>query len=166
MRRLLLFLPLLLFTGAYPGGKYYPLLMTRTELQQSVHLVDSAKPITDPGRICLYGQWILLVENNKGIHLIDNTDPSKPVRKAFLRVPGCRNVAVRDGILYVDNAVDLVGVRVDMDVLRAWETARRVRALPEMVSPEGYIPAEYSRRHRPVSTEIVGWMFQPESNSY
>jgi hypothetical protein len=158
MKKFLLFIPLLLFSGSdifYQD--YVPLFMDREELESSVQLVDSALVITDPGRIYVYRNWLMLVENYKGIHLIDNTDPANPVRKGFLRVPGCQSLAVGNGTLYVDNAVDLVGIRLDPDAMTAVEVARNKKALPEIASPDGYIPWEYQRVNRPANTEIVGW---------
>jgi len=151
MKKLLLLFPILLFSGfsIYPGSDYIPMLMDRSELEVSVQLVATAMPIRDPGRIYVYRNWLLLVEKYKGIHLIDNADPAHPVRKGFLRVPGCQSMAVGNGILYVDNAVDLVGVET--------EIARNRKALPEINCPDGYVPWDFSRANRPANTEIVGW---------
>jgi len=159
MKKLLLLLPILLFSGFsyYDGPQYIPMLMDRSELEVSVKLVVTAMPIRNPGRIYIYRNWLLLVEKYKGIHLIDNADPAHPVRKGFLRVPGCMSMAVGNGILYVDNAVDLVGVKLDVNTLEAQEIARNRKALPEINTPGGYIPWEFSRANRPPNTEIVGW---------
>lgn len=159
MKKLLLLFSIILLSGSSPyyGVTYLPLLMDRTELEASVQLVPSSMPLNNPGRIYVYRNWLLLVEIYKGIHLIDNTDPAAPLRKAFLRVPGCQSMAVGNGILYVDNAVDLVGVKIDLASLQAHEVARNRKALPEIKSPEGYLPWSYSRSNRPANTEIVGW---------
>lgn len=124
----------------------------------SIQMVNSAKPLTSPGKIYLYQNWIFLVEKYKGIHLIDNTDPSNPVRKAFLKVPGCMDVAVRNNVLYTDNAVDLVAVRLDFVQMTATVVSRKIQVLPEILSPDGFIPSEYQRFNRPANTEIVGWI--------
>jgi len=148
---------LLLFTSSYTSSSYTPILMDRAMLETSVAMAGMAKPITNPGKICIYKQWVLLVEKYKGIHLIDNTDPAKPVRRDFLRIPGCIDIAVGHGIIYADNAVDLVGVSVNFSTLKAHEVCRQKGILPEIVSPYGYIPSAFSRRNRPANTEIVGW---------
>jgi len=154
----MLLFSILLFSGfTYQGVEYIPMLMDRTELEASVQLVGSALPIRNPGRIYIYQNWLLLVEQYKGIHLIDNTDPAHPVRKDFLRVPGCQSMAVRNGVLYVDNAVDLVGFQFDLNTMQGLELARIRKALPEINSPDGYVPWEFSRANRPANTEIVGW---------
>ena len=114
MKKLLLFIPLLLLSGFSVKDDYYPILMNRSDLLVSVQLTKSAMPLTKPGKIYLYKNWIFLVENYKGIHLIDNSNPANPLRENFLKVPGCQDVAVHNGILYVDNSVDLVAVRLDL----------------------------------------------------
>jgi hypothetical protein len=164
MKKLLLLLSIFVLTGSYiwEGPRYVPLLMDRSALETSVTLVPSSMPITQPGRIYLYNHWILLVEQYKGIHFIDNNDPANPVRKAFLRVPGCQNMSVGNGVLYVDNAVDLVGVRIDYTNLQARVLARSRMVLPEINNPEGYIPWDFNRANRPENTEIVGWINKAE----
>ena len=159
MKKLLLLFAIVLFSGSdvYNGVSYIPMLMDRSELEASVQMVASSMPIRTPGRIYVYQNWLLLVEQYKGIHLIDNTDPAHPVRKAFLRVPGCQSMTVGNGILYVDNAVDLVGIKIDLGSLQVHEVARNKKALPEINSPNGYVPWEFSRINRPANTEIVGW---------
>ena len=72
------------------------------------------------------------------------------------------DVAVRNNILYVDNAVDLVAVRLDFVQMTATVVSRKAWALPEIESPDGYIPEEYMRSNRPDATEIVGWMSNAE----
>jgi hypothetical protein len=160
MKKLLLFLSLLILSGSsiYQGVTYVPMLMDRADLEASVQLVTTQVPFRNPGRINLYQHWLLLVEQYKGIHLYDNTDPAHPLRKGFLRVPGCQSLAVGNGVLYVDNAVDLVGVTINFTTLQAREVARNRRALPEIESPNGYIPTDYTRGNRPENTEIVGWI--------
>jgi len=161
MKKLLLLFSILLFSGfSYNGVEYIPMLMDRTELETSVQLVSSALPIRNPGRIYIYQNWLLLVEQYKGIHLIDNADPANPVRRGFLRVPGCQSMAVRNGVLYVDNAVDLVGFQFDLNTMQGQELVRSRKALPEINSPDGYVPWEFSRANRPANTEIVGWINQ------
>jgi hypothetical protein len=159
MKKLLLLFSILVLSGStiYDGATYIPMLMDRSELETSIHLVASSMPLQNPGRIYLYKNWLLLVEQYKGLHLIDNTDPAHPVRRGFLRVPGCQSMAVGNGILYVDNAVDLVAIHINLSTLQANEVARNKKALPEIVSPNGYIPWEFARINRPANTEIVGW---------
>jgi len=160
MKKLLLLFSIVLLSGfsVYDRYQSVPIYMYRVDLEKSVQLVDTAVPIRQPGSIYIYQSWLLLVEEYKGIHLIDNTDPANPIRKGFLKVPGCRSLAVGNGTLYVDNAVDLVGVRINLTTMKSLEVARSKRALPEILNPEGYIPWAFSRGNRPEDSEIVGWI--------
>jgi len=158
LKKLILILPFVLFSGVYLQPDYTAILMNRSVLEESVKLAGSPKIIANPGKIYLYKNWIFLVERYKGIHLIDNTDPVNPVIRDFLMVPGCMDVAVGNGILYVDNSVDLVGVSVDFSRMKSLEVCRKKKILPEINSPYGYIPSTFSRRNRPPNTEIVGWI--------
>lgn len=159
MKKILLLFLIVLFSGSdiYDRYQSVPIFMFRADLEKSVQLVPTPVPIREPGSIYIYQTWLLLVEEYKGIHLIDNTDPANPIRKGFLKVPGCRSLAVGNGTLYVDNAVDLVGVRINLTTLECLEVARSKRALPEILNPEGYIPWAFSRANRPEDSEIVGW---------
>jgi hypothetical protein len=160
MKKLLLLFSIVLFSGSdiYDRYQSVPIFMFRVDLEKSVQLVPTPVPIREPGSIYMYQTWLLLVEQYKGIHLIDNTDPANPIRKGFLKVPGCRSLAVGNGTLYVDNAVDLVGVRINLTSLECVEVARSRRALPEILNPEGSIPWAFSRANRPEDSEIVGWI--------
>lgn len=162
MKKLLLLGAVFLFSALNYVPNYLPILMMRSDLEASVRLTDTIVPIRKPGRIYLFQNWLMLVEKYKGVHLIDNTDPANPIRKGFLRVPGCQSVAVGNGTLYVDNAVDLVGVRVDFANMQGHEVARRKMTLPELDNPDGYIPWKFTRRERPRNSEIVGWISREE----
>ena len=162
-KKSLLLIPALLFTGmsfvdVVYSPSYKPVLMTRSNLEASAALHPQALPIEYPTKLYVCQTWIFLVEKYKGLHLIDNTDPKNPVRTAFLTIPGCQDVAVANGMLYVDNAIDLVGVSVDLDALTAHEVSRVRGVLPELVGPDGYIPSAYRRKNRPDHTEIVAWI--------
>ncbi len=129
-------------------GGWTPYFMTRTELEKSVSCTGEARNMVNPGKIWIAGDNIYVVERYKGVHIIDNTDPANPRRSDFIVAPGCMDVAVKEGIIYLDNAVDLVAF--DME---AREVTKRLKNyFPEPVSPSG-------DRYRNSSSEmiLVGW---------
>jgi hypothetical protein len=73
---------------------------------------NAPREIKSPGNIFLYGNYIFLNEIDKGVHIIDNTDPSKPVVKAFIDIPGNLDIAVKGNTLYADLYSDLVAVDI------------------------------------------------------
>lgn len=88
---------------------------------------NPARGISSPGKIFLYGNYIFLNEVDKGVHVIDNTNPANPVVKTFIDIPGNLDIAVKDNMLYADLYSDLVVVDI-ADPLNA----RFVRFLPQV----------------------------------
>lgn len=60
------------------------------------------------GKIYIYKNFLFINEVRKGIHIFENSDPSKPVNLAFLKVPGNVDMAISNDILYADSYVDLL----------------------------------------------------------
>lgn len=83
--------------------------MTFTELRSSVKAMEP-HPLTSPGKIYFKDNFLYINEVGKGIHVIDNSDPSQPVAKSFINIPGNFDLAIRNNILYADSYVDLVAI--------------------------------------------------------
>lgn len=86
-----------------------PIYKTIEEVRSEIKFTDKAD-IQQPGRIVFYNNFIFINEVNKGVHIIDNSNPSSPVVDAFLNVPGNRDIAVKDNVLYLDCYADLVAI--------------------------------------------------------
>jgi hypothetical protein len=121
--------------GRYDG--YEPYFMERSELERSVGYSDdmAVRQMENPGKIWLGtgGDEIYVVERYKGVHIIDNSDPAHPVQTKFIVAPGCMDVAVKDNIIYIDNAVDLVA----FDLAAGIVTKRIKDYFPAPASPTG-----------------------------
>src|SRR3954469_25262354 len=55
---------------------------------------EAPQPLVNTGKIYVRGNYIYLNEIRKGIHVIDNTDPSQPKNLSFIRLPGNLDLAV------------------------------------------------------------------------
>ena len=73
---------------------------------------NSPKEIQSPGKIYIYGKYIFLNEIDKGIHIIDNSNPASPKNIAFIDIPGNMDIAVKGNILYADLYADLVTIDI------------------------------------------------------
>lgn len=125
-----------------------PYFMKRPELEKSVFYSGEAKEMVNPGKIWVDGDNIYIVERYKGIHIIDNADPANPRQTGFIVAPGCMDVAIKDNIIYLDNAIDLVA----FDMTKGIETRRFKEYFPEPASPAG------DRYYNQTSDMIlVGW---------
>jgi hypothetical protein len=67
-----------------------------------------ARPTGKAGKIFVMGSRLYQVEQDSGIHIIDYSDKTKPVKVGFLNVPGCKEVALKGGDLYTNNFEDMV----------------------------------------------------------
>ncbi len=97
-------------TQTYTYNETVPVYITAEEMTKIESLAPQA--IEHPGKIYLHHNLILINELDKGIHVLDNSDPKKPVKLAFIAIPGNHDLLVKqDGdkaILYADNYTDLV----------------------------------------------------------
>jgi hypothetical protein len=90
---------------------YEPVYMSMEEFRSAV-VVQEPVEIGLHGKIYLYGSYILLNEPGKGIHIIDNKNPSKPTFIRFINIPGNFDMAVKGDILYADSYMDLVALDI------------------------------------------------------
>lgn len=86
---------------------YEPVYTTVEEIRSSVKLQDPVD-IQNPGKIYLYGSFIFIGEADKGIHVVDNSNPEAPENIAFLNIPGNADMAISNNVLYADSYMDLV----------------------------------------------------------
>lgn len=86
---------------------YTPIYKQADELRDGVG-IEPARPLEQPGKIYVYGHLLLINEMDKGIHLINNVNPSNPINTGFLAIPGNRDMAMYQGVLYADNYMDLL----------------------------------------------------------
>lgn len=155
-----------LFTACHPDDEtepvadnqyvYQPVLMDINVLRASVKS-ESPKTLTTPGKIVYKSPYIFIVEKYEGIHVVDNTDPANPQNISFIRVPGCVDLAIKENVLYTDNAIDLVAV--DISNINSVSVLKRIESIfPELNAPNlGYIPYYANKYNRPANTVIVGW---------
>lgn len=64
--------------------------------------------ISNNGSIYIKDHYLFLVEPDKGIHFIDNTNPSSPVNLGFLNLMGCTGMSINGSFLYANSFIDLV----------------------------------------------------------
>jgi len=85
-----------------------PVLMDKAAFRSTIQMAPQPVEITNYGKICFYEGYLFISEAEKGIHIIDNRNPSSPQNLGFIEVPGNADLAVRDNLLYADSYVDLV----------------------------------------------------------
>jgi hypothetical protein len=99
-------------TQTYHYKIYKPVIVPISELRAAIKSSNTAEPIVNPGKLFLLGNYIFLSEKEKGIHVIDNSNPAKPVNKGFITIPGNQDVVVENNMLYADCYTDLMAIDI------------------------------------------------------
>ncbi len=116
--------------------KYEPVYMSYEDLRAAVK-TEPAQALKVPGKIYLKGNFIFISEVDKGIHIINNSNPSSPQKVSFISIPGNRDLAAKGNVLYADSYIDLLALDItnpqNVTVLHRVENA-----LPQRSFTGGY----------------------------
>ncbi len=137
-------------------SNHKPVFMLRSEMEKNVKL-EGPRTITNPGKIYIKDHLIFINEKYRGIHVVDNTNPEDPSIIAFINIDGCIDMAMKDNVLYADNAVDLIAVKADAHMTGIEVTKRIKNTFPEPVSPDGRGLTREERRASPEGAILVRW---------
>jgi hypothetical protein len=120
---------------------------------QDIVLAD-ARTVNNPGKIYVYGRFLLVNEINEGIHVFDNTDPESPKAVGFVQLLGNTDMAIRNDILYADHMGNLVALEV-----HDFEKLTNVGMLPLQDWSLGIPPpaGSYFECVNPEKGIVVGW---------
>jgi len=69
--------------------------------------LQEPQALKNPGSFVLYNTTMYINEKNKGIHVIDYRNPTSPVNKGFVPIPGNLGISLNNGVLYADCYCDL-----------------------------------------------------------
>jgi len=118
--------------------------------------LSSVRPTVHAGKIYAYDQYLFQVEENEGIHIIDNSDPHHAHKTGFLQVAGCSELAIHSGYLYTNNMGDLVVI--DMNNMAAPQLVKRIEGAFPQFSQE-YPPFNnvYFECVDPSRGKVIGW---------
>ena len=114
---------------------YAPVYMSYKDLRTGI-AGEQNVDLKNPGKIYFKDNYIFIVEELKGIHVFDNTNPSTPVKKVFVKLPGVVDISISGYIMYADSYVDLVVLDVE-NIDNIHEVGRMTDILPYIVPPAG-----------------------------
>lgn len=108
---------------------------------QNITLVESepAREFGTLGKIISTGNFILINEQFKGVHLIDNSNPLDPTNLHFWKIPGNVNFTIKGNYLYADNTRDLLTVDIsDPAEIKLVNRIENVRQDAELSLPDQF----------------------------
>lgn len=108
---------------------YRPVYQSKASVLSNMKSAD-AQDIENPGKIYVRDHFIFLNELNKGVHIIDFSNPANPKNIAFIAIPGNVDIAVQGNYLYADSYSDLVTLDIS-DPLDATVVDTDAGAFPE-----------------------------------
>lgn len=132
------------YTKTYHYTYYLPVYKTSREVRNNIKS-NPSQPIEKAGKLYVKGQYIFLNEIDKGIHIIDNSNPSQPQQVAFVTIPGNMDLAVKGNTLYADLYTDLVAIDISNP------RSVMLKKVVEGVFPHRY----YNGNFIPDSTKVI-----------
>ncbi len=105
-----------------------PVYMSYEDLRNSIE-VQEPTAIEDPAKVYLYGEYVFVSERDKGVHIYRDIRTAQPTPMAFINIPGNRDIASKDDVLYVDSYIDLVAFDIS-DINNPVIVDRESDALP------------------------------------
>ena len=154
LRLLILGLPLLLFSSCFtwetddgpavwtdPGltTSYAPVIMEREAFEAAVQ-AQPAQAVVKSGKIYVNGNLLFVNDVNKGFHVYNYTNPSNPIPVGFINIPGATDLAMRNNVLFINQATDLVTMTYNAAANTIAITKRNENVFPQKVSPESWSP--------------------------
>jgi hypothetical protein len=121
------------------------------------------QPITNGGKIATLGNCVFQVENDKGIHIIDYSNPATPVKKGFIKSFLCRELAIKGNYIYTNNLADLVVIDIS-NVNTVSVSSRINNAFPDLSIQ--YPPAAncYFECADPAKGLVIRWDLKKVNN--
>lgn len=113
-----------------------PVYMSQEDFKSAVKKT-SPQEVKEPGKIYIKDKYLFVNEVGKGIHVFDNSNPSTPISKAFINIPGNVDMAIRGSLLYVDSYIDLVVIDI-ADIQNPVEVDRYANAFPDIYPEYNY----------------------------
>ena len=144
-------------TVTYPINE--PVVMDASEFRNSVKISKVPRQLTGFGKISYYSGYLYMSEPGKGIHIIDNRNPSNPQVVGYIELLGNADLSVRNNVLYADSYIDLVWFDVtdpSLPVLKGRLENAFPNVLPQV---ENQVNIDYRMCQEMQSKNkiIVGW---------
>ena len=133
-----------------------PVFMSVSEFRSSVD-IEQPKPIAKQGKIVFFNDYLYISQPGKGIHVIDNRNPSSPKNIAFIELLGNADMHVRNNLLYADSHIDLVWFDISNPAKPVFK-GRKEEVFPQSLPPtENQYGFDYSDVMDKKKGVVVGW---------
>ncbi len=139
------------FDDSFIASNFTPVVIKRADFEASINLSNSTA-IGTSGKIYIVNNTLFINELNKGFHIYDNSDPSNPKALKFLEAPGSTDLAIRDNMIYINQATDLIAVQFNATTNEISLKKRISNTFPPLRSPDGFEAYDI-----PENSVVVDW---------
>ncbi|WP_291725784.1 LVIVD repeat-containing protein [Bernardetia sp.] len=135
---------------SYTYISYEPIFMSYDDFRNTPVELQEPRPLKEVGKIYFYNKYVFVNEVNKGIHIINNSNPAAPVQIGFLNILGNVDMAISGNILYADSYTDLLVI--DLAVVTNPKVVQRINNTfdKQVFGNNGYADPNYG--------VIVDWL--------
>ena len=142
-----------------------PEYMTLDAFRSSVE-ITSPTPIIESGKIYVYNDLVLVNDIDKGIHVIDNSNPDNPHKIACIKIKANKDMEIKGDYLYADSLMDLVVFDIS-DINNIKEKNRLKDVFPAYVSLpfDDNLIVDYGDHGYNPNEIIVNWNIREERRS-
>ena len=139
-----------------------PEYMTLDALRSSVE-ITSPIPIIKSGKIYVYNDLVLVSDIDKGIHVIDNSNPENPHKIACIKIKANKDMEIKGDYLYADSLMDLVVFDIS-DIHSIKEVTRLENVLQQYVPVPFFedVIVDYGENTYNPDEIIVAWNITDE----
>lgn len=112
-------------TTTYTYRAMVPVYLQMSDVRARTIVIEPGQELENPGKIYIYGNYLLINEPQEGIHILDNTNPASPKNLNFIPIDGNVDLAINNNMLYADNYVDLLVF--DISIIKSIKLVERVK---------------------------------------
>jgi len=89
-----------------------PVYMSYEDFRATAVKQAEMQEMENTGKMYFYNNYIFINEIAKGVHIIDNSDPSNPRNIKFIEIPGNVDIVIRNNYLFADSYIDMVVLNI------------------------------------------------------
>lgn len=137
-----------------PTTNYIPIYIERSDLEASIRTL-APKPIKTASKVVTINNLILIVNQYKGIHIINNSTIQSPENISYIVIPGVKDITYKDGIIYANSAIDLIAINISniQDGINVID--RKLNYFEEPLPPDIENGDRFIAPNRPTETSIL-----------
>jgi hypothetical protein len=121
----------------FPTSQYKAVVMSRENFENAVGTF-APQNITKSGKIYIFDNFLFISEVNDGFHVFNYQDPTNPIPVKYIKAPGATDLAIRNGVLYINQATDLITLKYNEQTLSFDLMHRNENVFPQKIAPDGF----------------------------